>query len=156
MKTLAMLLAAAALSFAAAPAAPAHACGDTHQPDHGIVERATATVDASFAAIAAGNTKAFKKLWSKAARVTSIAPSGKSSSMSVAKAVKRWMKRLDGFAWTVVSVTPTQAGAEVHATVTWNGTTYDDVLMLKDYGDRLVIMDKTTTARAAVTEAFHY
>jgi len=159
-KTIATILAAFALSLAAAPAAPAHACGGDMQSEADrLIERAAATVDASFAAIAAGDTKAFKKLWSRDARVTSKNASGKGQahSSSVKKALKKWLARRAEMSWTVESVTPTFDGAEVHATVTWAGTTYDDVLQLRDLGDgRMVIIDKVTTARAAVEASSGY
>ncbi len=144
----ASLLTSLALTLGAvAPAAPAFACGDTQQQDDSL-DKATAVVEAHFAAVAAGDAKAVRKLWSKKARVTS-----NDKSISVKKAIKKWIARRDGMSWQIESVTPTFAGVEVRATVTWDGTVYDDVMTLApNAAGKLIIVSKATEAREPIAK----
>lgn len=151
LKTAAAFLASLTLALAAAPPAPAHACGDYQQAEPTLTERAVTAVDAQFAALAAGKASAVKKLWSRDARVTSRTPAGKSHSIAARKLLKRWLANRDGLRWQIESAVEVDGRAEVHVTVTWNGAIYDDVLTLRATDDgRLLIVDKVTTARVEV------
>ncbi len=95
-------------------------------------DQATGMVEAHFTALAAGDDKAVRALWTRDARITSIDGAGKSTRHKLSAALARWMSRRDGMTWTIQGVHHiSDREVEVTARVVWGGTTFDDMLRLK-------------------------
>jgi ketosteroid isomerase-like protein len=149
-----------ALAALMAPAAPAHACGGPIR-ERVEVDPARAVVDAHFAALARGDGKAARALWSNKARVLSYDADGAVATREpVRKALRRWLAARDGLSWQVIEVAPptTRGVVTVRVEVTWNGATYDDVLTVAPVGaaGALVITTKTSRPRATSAVASPY
>ena len=146
-----VLAAALALGTATLVAQPrdAAACGDI-SPE----QRARWVVEAHFASLAEGNAKNVRAQWWDRAAIISIAPNGAKTHRTLAKALPRWMKARRSLQWTVTGAVQRSDGAvAVTAEVTWNGKTYDDVMVIKYVDDGLRIVAKRSTERATVARA---
>jgi hypothetical protein len=146
-----VLAASLALGTATLVAQPrdAAACGDI-SPE----QRARWVVEAHFANLAEGNAEHVRAQWWDRAAIISIAPDGGKTHRTLAKALPRWMKARKSLSWTVTGAVQRSDGAvEVTAEVTWNGKTYDDVMVVKYVDDGLRIVAKRSTERATVARA---
>ena len=146
-----VLAASLALGTATLVAQPrdAAACGDI-SPE----QRARWVVEAHFASLADGKAKDVRAQWSERAAILSIAADGTKTHRTLAKALPRWMKARKSLSWTVTGAVQRSDGAvEVTAEVTWNGKTYDDVMVVKYVDDGLRIVAKRSTERATVARA---
>jgi hypothetical protein len=147
-----VLAASLALGTATLVAQPrdAAACGDI-SPE----QRARWVVEAHFANLAEGNAKHVRAQWWDRAAIISIAPDGTKTNRSLAKALPRWLKARKTLSWTVTGAVQRSDGAvEVTAEVTWNGKTYDDVMIVKYIEkDGLRIIAKRSKERATVAVA---
>lgn len=154
-----ILLASLSLSLLTAAAAPraAHACGpDTarltvkHEPTR--EDRVREVVEAHFAAVARGDSKAARALWDPKAKIRSLDGTGKVvRTLGLRKALRRWIEKREGMSWKIGLITEQTGGAfDVQVAVTWDGVVYQDVLVLReDDAGKLVLVAKSSTPRLA-------
>jgi hypothetical protein len=155
MKTL-LLSITLSITSAAVAAAPALACGGGGATEtrlgqvSPLATDARELVEAHFAALARGDQKAVRRLWSKRPAIVSYAADGSSKRLGFRAALRRWVAKRDGMTWQVVSADPrTDGGIDVRVTVTWGGAAYDDVLTVMPDGEgTLRLIAKTTRPQA--------
>jgi hypothetical protein len=111
-------------------------------------------VNAHFRALEAGDTKALDKLWVRSATATSRSSAGETVT-PIRRALRRWVAKRDGMSWRMGDIgVLTDGRVFVTARVTWNGGTYNDVLILEGSIEQpLHLVAKISTA---VEESAHY
>jgi hypothetical protein len=122
----------------------ARACGDTHAFEAPTRDQqARAVVEAHFAALAGGDATAVSRLWSRTAKVTTVAADGTRTTRPLKKALRKWLAHRDGLRWEIGAIDVRDDGrVVVKLKVTWNGAEYTDLLTLRGADDELVIVAK--------------
>ncbi len=138
-RTLAFVVSISTALAATAAAAPQHGSTTVVRRAHDLVER-------HFTALAAGDEQALATIWSSTATVTSPTPSGSARVVPIATALQAWLAARAGVRGKVQSAKKRGEGIEVHAVVRWNGTLYQDrLLVIADKRGNLKIGSKFTS-----------
>ncbi|HUQ07292.1 MAG TPA: nuclear transport factor 2 family protein [Kofleriaceae bacterium] len=107
-------------------------------------------IEQHFTALAAGDAKAVRALWTRDARVVSIDAAGTPKTQKLAPALTRWLSHHDDLQWEIVTIAPiTDSDFEVTARVTWNGAVFDDTLRVVKNGRRMLIRHKSSRPHVA-------
>src|SRR5687768_8348178 len=104
----------------------ARACGGTYSYEAPTRDQqARAVVEAHFAALAGGDADAVARLWSRSAKVTSVAADGTRTTRPMRKALRKWLAHREGLTWEIGAIDVRDDGrVVVKLKVTWNGAVY--------------------------------